>query len=158
FTSRDKLPAMMRPSGPLAEAYRMLRLNIEFAIADRNVRVLMVTSAMEGEGKTTTAANLAVALARAGPNVILVDADFRRPAPAMLFSAPSSPGLVEVATHEAPLTRALTSIRMLDPVPEEPGQRQVGSPLTLMSPVERRRIASERITGQTEQKGSLRLL
>ena len=158
FSTRDKLPAMVRPSGPLAEAYRMLRLNIEFAIADRNVRVMMVTSAMEGEGKTTTAANLAIALARAGRNVVLVDADFLRPAQAGLFSVPSAPGLVQVAMHEVPLARALTSIRMLEPTPDEAASAPTGASLTLMSPLERRRATSDRLAKPTEPRGSLRLL
>jgi tyrosine-protein kinase len=158
FATREKLPAMVRPSGPLAEAYRMLRLNIEFATTDRNVRVMMVTSAMEGEGKTTTAANLAVALARAGRNVVLVDADFLRPAQAALFSVPSAPGLVQVAMHETPLAHALTTIPMLEPTSDPDAPAPTGAPLTLMSPLERRRAASERVAKHTEARGSLRLL
>ena len=63
-----------------AESYRMLRVNLEFATIDRPFRTLVVTSANTGEGKSTTAANLAVALAQAGKRVILVDTDLRRPA------------------------------------------------------------------------------
>lgn len=68
-----------------AEAFMFLRTGVEFALSRGDTHVLMVSSAIEGEGKTTTAANLAVAFARAGRRVILVDADLRRPAIAGLF-------------------------------------------------------------------------
>jgi tyrosine-protein kinase len=157
-SKREQLAAMTRPSGPLAEAYRMLRLNIEFATADRNVRVLMVTSAMEGEGKTTTAANLALTLARAGRNVVLVDADFLRPSLAEVFSVSATPGLVQVARREAQLARALTKVIMPNPVVEEARGALERAPLTLMSPVERRRAVTDRTEDMPEPSGQLRLL
>jgi capsular exopolysaccharide synthesis family protein len=64
---------------PFAEAYRALRANISFSSIDHPVRSVAVTSAAAGEGKTTTAINLAIIMAQALPRVILVDADFRRP-------------------------------------------------------------------------------
>jgi Mrp family chromosome partitioning ATPase len=160
ISKREELAAMTQPSGPLAEAYRMLRLNLDFATADRNARILMVTSAMEGEGKTTTAANVAIALARAGRNVVLVDGDFLRPSLATLFRVAPSPGLVQVARHQAPLEVALTPIRMPDPVVEDRRRELARTPLTLMSPVERRRAETgERSASPTAPtNGSLRLL
>lgn len=62
-----------------AEAYRRLRTNISFAQVDDPARMLMVTSPGEGEGKTTTALNFAVALTEAGARVVLVDSDLRKP-------------------------------------------------------------------------------
>ena len=85
-------------------------MNIDFATSGRDVRTVMVTSAVEGEGKSTTAANLAVTLARAGRNVVLVDADFLRPSQADLFSIAARPGLVQVVTREAALADALTRV------------------------------------------------
>jgi capsular exopolysaccharide synthesis family protein len=64
---------------PFAEAYRALRANITFSGVDHRVRSVAVTSAAPGEGKTTTAINLAIIMAQALPRVILIDADFRRP-------------------------------------------------------------------------------
>ena len=64
----------------VAEAYRIIRTNLAFGSIDANLKILQVTSAVKGEGKTTTAANLAVSLALAGSKVLLVDADMRRPA------------------------------------------------------------------------------
>jgi capsular exopolysaccharide synthesis family protein len=62
-----------------AEAYRTLRANINFSSVDRPVKTILVTSAGPREGKTTTAANLAIITAQAARNVVVVDADFRRP-------------------------------------------------------------------------------
>lgn len=62
-----------------AEAYRGLRANISFSSIDRPVKSILVTSAWPREGKTTTVINLGIILAQAGPRVIIVDADFRRP-------------------------------------------------------------------------------
>ena len=58
----------------------MLRTNVDFVNLERNARVIMVTSALDREGKSTTIANLAVAFARTGRRVVLVDLDLRRPA------------------------------------------------------------------------------
>jgi len=68
------------PHGQRAEAVRALRTNLHFLTATGSTRTIVVTSATAGEGKTTTAVNLAVALADTGTSVLLVDADMRRPA------------------------------------------------------------------------------
>ena len=62
-----------------AEAYRALRANIGFSGIDQPVRTVAVTSATSGEGKTTTVVNLGIIMAQAGPRVLIVDTDFRRP-------------------------------------------------------------------------------
>ena len=63
----------------LAEAYRTLRANISFSSIDQSVKTMVVTSAGPREGKTTTVINLGIIMAQAGPRVMIVDADFRRP-------------------------------------------------------------------------------
>ncbi|HEV8420996.1 MAG TPA: P-loop NTPase, partial [Actinomycetota bacterium] len=67
------------PRSPVAEAYRTLATNILYAASQQPLKVLMVTSALGGDGKSTTSSNLAVALARAGKRVIVASADLRRP-------------------------------------------------------------------------------
>jgi capsular exopolysaccharide synthesis family protein len=84
-----------------AEAFRTLRTNLLFAQDHEPVRVLVVTSAQPGEGKTTTAANLAVTYAQQGLKVLLADMDLRRPRVAEVFGVPRKPGLTELALGEA---------------------------------------------------------
>lgn len=85
----------LEPRHPITEAYRSLRTNLQFSSVDETLRSLLVTSATPGEGKTTTAANLAVVFAQAGHSVILLDADIRKPQQHKIFDLPKSPGLTE---------------------------------------------------------------
>ena len=86
---------------PLMEAYRSLRTNINFAAVGSPMKSVVVTSSVPAEGKSTTAANLAMAMALDNKRVILVDADLRRPSMHKLFRIESSPGLTDilVGTH-----------------------------------------------------------
>jgi capsular exopolysaccharide synthesis family protein len=89
----SRLAAYHLPRSPVAEAYRVLRTNLNFAAIDSGLRTVLVTSASPGEGKSTTAANLAVVMAQAGKHVIVVDADLRRPTLHRLFEAGNNQGL-----------------------------------------------------------------
>ena len=93
----------MKGMDPASESYRVLRTNIHFATVDAPARTLLVTSANPGEGKTTTAANLAFAMAMDGKKVILVDTDLRRPSLHTLLDVPAVPGLTDVLLGHAPL-------------------------------------------------------
>ena len=86
---------------PLMESYRSLRTNINFAAVGTPIRSLVVTSSVPAEGKSTTVANLAMAMALDSKRVIIVDADLRRPSQHKLFKIDSSPGLTDllVGTH-----------------------------------------------------------
>lgn len=83
-----------------AETYRQLRTNVQFANLGASQRSLVVTSANPGEGKSTTAANLAIVLAQTGKKVILVDTDLRRPTLHRLFEVPNSFGLTGLLLSE----------------------------------------------------------
>lgn len=106
----SRLAMLADPSGTQAEAFRMLRTNVEFASLGKDVGVVMVTSGSEQEGKSTTIANLAVALARAGQHVILVDLDLRRPYVDRFFDLGHRPGITQVAIGLAPLSQAIVEV------------------------------------------------
>ena len=91
-----RLVALLNPRSPTAEAYRTLRANLAFASIDRPMRSLLVTSAVPGEGKTVTAANLALVIAQSGRRVLLVDADLRRPGVHEIFNLPGARGLTDL--------------------------------------------------------------
>lgn len=78
-----------------AEAYRVIRGNIEFRTKSGASQVIVVTSAQSGEGKSLTAANLAIMMAKAGLHTVLVDADLRRPVQRQLFGLPTGGGLTD---------------------------------------------------------------
>lgn len=89
--------------GNTSESFRMLRTNLRYVSADKPPRSLVITSAAQGEGKSTVAANLARVLAAAGQKVILVDTDLRRPVVHETFDVDNSVGLTEVLTGQATL-------------------------------------------------------
>lgn len=101
---------MTDPTSPSAEAYRTLRTSVRFLAVDRPVRSLQVTSATNSEGKTTTTANLALVLARAGELVIMVNCDFRRPRLHEHFGLSNDVGLTSVLLGEATLAEALQPV------------------------------------------------
>ena len=109
--------------GLQTEAYRKLRINLDFANLQTKARTIMVTSAGEQEGKSTTVGNLAVALARAGRRVILVDLDLRKPYLDHFFDLKGKPGLTDVALGNVTLDQAMWSI----PVPGSDGGPQAGA-------------------------------
>ena len=79
-----------------AEAYRSLRSNIEYSSFDDEYRVIVVTSSVPGEGKSTTAGNLAIALAQSGNKVLLVDCDMRKPSIHKKFKISNAAGTAEL--------------------------------------------------------------
>jgi capsular exopolysaccharide synthesis family protein len=85
---------------PASEAVRVLRANVGFAAATRPIVSLAISSAGPGEGKSTTAANLAVAMAQAGFSTVLVDADLRRPTQHKIFGVPNQRGLSSLLSRQ----------------------------------------------------------
>ena len=77
--SRRDLPLLNSPYAPVSTSFEMLQTNLGFTLSDKELRVIVITSATTGEGKSFVAANLALAAASVGRRVLLVDADMRRP-------------------------------------------------------------------------------
>ena len=101
--------ALEKPRSPVTEAYRTLRSNVSFTGLGVAVPAVLITSAGVGEGKSVTAANLAVTMAQTGKRVILVDSDLRRPVLNKIFQLDGGPGLTDVIMGTASLDQALRS-------------------------------------------------
>ena len=95
-----------------AEPFRMLAARLKLLPPTRDMRVILVTSALEGEGKSTTAANLGVALAEMGEEVVLVDADLVRPTAASFFGLGTGAGLADVAAGHARIADVTVPVRL----------------------------------------------
>lgn len=103
--------SLIEPSSAVAEAYRSLRANVRFLVAGADgLRSVLITSSTQGDGKTTTAANLAVTFAAAGTRVALVDADLRRPAVARAFGLERGTGLSELLVGDATIEDVLQDV------------------------------------------------
>lgn len=96
----QKLAVGARIDSPAAEAYRILRSHIEGVLTADETRAVLITSAMPGEGKSTTAANLAAAFAEANRRVLLIDGDFRRPSLTRYFKLSPKSCLSKALTGE----------------------------------------------------------
>ncbi len=84
------------PKSPISESYRALRTNFQFATIRKKPKTIMVTSAVPGEGKTTTAVNMAVTMADSGMRVLIIDTDLRRPNVHRVLKMERGPGLADV--------------------------------------------------------------
>jgi polysaccharide biosynthesis transport protein len=109
---RNELVMLAEPGGHQAEAFRSFRTNLEFFNLERGARRIMLTSAIEDEGKSTTVANLAVALARQGRRVILVDLDLRHATLHRFFDLVREPGVTDVVLGSASLDEALSPVHI----------------------------------------------
>jgi non-specific protein-tyrosine kinase len=132
FRVRRKQHPLLAGDGQMhvqdAEGYRMIRTNIQFANVDHPPRRILVTSALPGEGKTTTASNLALTFAEGGRSVTLIDGDLRRPSLHRVFDTPPGGGLTELILtdrlngHRAGVTlRDNLTIVPSGPLPPNPG-------------------------------------
>jgi Mrp family chromosome partitioning ATPase/capsular polysaccharide biosynthesis protein len=112
---RGGLVMLAAPTRSEAEPIRVLRANFEFAVRDVGAKTIMFTSGVGGEGKTTTISDLAVALARGGRRVVLVDFDLRNPGLHRVFRLDGRPGLIDVTLDNADIDSALAEVRLTDP-------------------------------------------
>ncbi len=89
------------PKSPISESYRNIRTNMQFANLDKNLKVVMITSPTQGEGKTTTISNIAVSFANLGQKVLLMDGDLRRPRVHKAFHLKNNKGLTDILLEGA---------------------------------------------------------
>jgi capsular exopolysaccharide synthesis family protein len=110
-TLDPRLVAALAPQSLAAEQYRALRTRIKQAENGRAVRAIVITSPNKGDGKSLTAANLALTMAQEfQQRVLLIDADLRRPAVHNLFGMPAGPGLADVLMGAMELSQALVKV------------------------------------------------
>ena len=122
------------PKSAAAEAYRSLRTSIQFMGLDRPLRTIQVTSPSAGEGKTTTIANLGVALAEAGERVVILSCDLRRPRLHDFFGVPNAVGFTSVLLGDVPVSSAVHQVEGIPrlrlvvsgPIPPNPSELLAG--------------------------------
>lgn len=107
---------------PIGEAYRAIRTNIQFSMPKGQLKTILVTSSTPGEGKSTTAANLAITMAESGIRVLLIDADLRKPTIYKLFQVSNLKGLTNVLAEGADYREFIkpTVVEGLDILPAGP--------------------------------------
>ncbi|NLD76574.1 MAG: polysaccharide biosynthesis tyrosine autokinase [Acidimicrobiales bacterium] len=136
------LEAVSHPNSAASEAYRSLRTAIDFISVDNKIDILHVTSSTSGEGKSTTSANLAVTLARAGKRVILIDCDLRRPRLHEFFGLDNGVGFTSVVLGSTRIEDALEPVAgvpgllVLPSGPPPPNPSELLSTKTVQSKLE----------------------
>lgn len=122
LTNKRPIITETNPKSPISEAYRTLRTNIEFSAVDEQLQVIMLTSAGPGEGKSTTATNLAVTYAQADKKVLIIDADLRKPTMHHTFMKSNRRGLTNILAGQAIHSEVImdTHIPNLEVLPSGP--------------------------------------
>jgi polysaccharide biosynthesis transport protein len=133
--SKNRLVMLSEPGKPDAETYRILGTNLDIVNLERSARTIMFTSAERAEGKSTTVSNLAVALARAGRRIILVDLDLRKPSIGGFFNVDDKGGLTNVALGTLDLEDALVPIPFVEKPPDSSSQNGTAPGVLQVLPV-----------------------
>ncbi|MBD3107149.1 CpsD/CapB family tyrosine-protein kinase [Bacillus sp. AGMB 02131] len=127
--NKRKLIAYTNSKSPISEQYRTIRTNIQFAAVDKEMQIIMVTSSVPGEGKSTTAANLAVVMAQQAKKVLFIDADLRKPTVHYTFNQTNTFGLTNVLMKKIELADAVKTtdvdnlyVLTSGPVPPNPAE------------------------------------
>ncbi|MEM8673640.1 MAG: polysaccharide biosynthesis tyrosine autokinase [Cyanobacteria bacterium P01_G01_bin.67] len=103
------------PDSFSSEIYRMIQTNLKFLAVKRQPKVILMTSSVPGEGKSTVAANLAAAMAQLGKKVLLIDGDLRKASQHQLWQLSNKTGIKDIVTHKTPLTQVISQpMKQLD--------------------------------------------
>ena len=108
--SASKIVVRDTPRSPISETYRMLQANLKFLSSDKELKVIVVTSSVPQEGKSTVSANLAVAMAQSGHKVLLLDADMRLPSQHKIWNLLNQAGLSNVLVGQAQLKTVIKEV------------------------------------------------
>ena len=109
---KSVLQTLSEPTSPAAEAYRVLRSNLDFVSMGGDMKILLISSSVQGEGKSVAACNLAVSMALAGKNIVLVDADLRSPRVHAYVGLPNAVGVSSLIARRADLQDALVPVSL----------------------------------------------
>jgi capsular exopolysaccharide synthesis family protein len=124
----EQLVTVLDPAAAGSEAYRSLRTTLMYAVANTPPAVILITSPGLMDGKSTTCANLAVVLAQAGKETLVIDGDLRRPSLHKIFGVPNVNGVVNVLSGEYDLSEMCTEpfpglkILSTGPIPPNPAE------------------------------------
>jgi capsular exopolysaccharide synthesis family protein len=128
-SNKRKLVTFFDPKSPISEQYRTIRTNIEFSSVDEEIQTILVTSSGPSEGKSTTAANMAVVFAQQEKQVLLVDADLRKPTVHYTFNLSNTFGLTSVLSKQMQLIEAVDESEISNlgiltsgPIPPNPAE------------------------------------
>lgn len=127
---KDKLYSMEDPKSVISEAIRSLRTNIQFANIDKNIKLILLTSTFQREGKSTVSSNLAYSIAESGKKTLIIDCDMRKPVLHKVFSVPNVKGLTNILMEESELSETIYKMQGEDnlsvltsgPIPPNPAE------------------------------------
>lgn len=136
-TDPRDLMVLKEPKSPVSEQYRTIRTNITYSSIDSEIKSVLFTSATPGAGKSTTAANVAIAFAQAGKRTVLLDADLRRPTTHYTFEVQNQRGLSTAIVNDIQADEVVktTEVENLDlitsgPIPPNPSELLASNKMT----------------------------